>query len=146
MLLSCQTNSNIIYSWFLDFKKGMHISDIDRQTSKKRKTRCISDAKFPPRKRKRYLPDILILLESQIFGKLPKISILFFFNDLVRHHPRCWWYTHTTVKFLRDTRCSRSSFPLLPLGSIPAQSLPVREIYRDFHKSEKPQKFLPRSL
>lgn len=57
--------------------------------------------------------------------------------------PRCWWYTHTTVKFLRDTRCSRSSFPLLPLGS--AQSLPVREIYRDFHKSEKPQKFLPRS-
>lgn len=49
----------------------------------------LQDAKFPPkRKRKRYLPDILILLESQIFGKLPKISILlffFFFNDLVLH-------------------------------------------------------------
>lgn len=36
-----------------------------------------------------------------------------------------------------------SFFLLLPLGSIPVQSLPVREIYCDFYKSEKPRKFLP---
>lgn len=98
----------------------------------------LQDAKFPPkRKRKRYLPDILILLESQIFGKLPKISILlfFFFSTI--------WCCTSMLVHAHDRKIPCSFFLLLPLGSIPVQSLPVREIYCDFYKSEKPRKFLP---
>lgn len=74
----------------------------------------LQDAKFPPkRKRKRYLPDILILLESQIFGKLPKISILlfFFFSTI--------WCCTSMLVHAHDRKIPCSFFLLLSLGSIP---------------------------
>lgn len=67
------------------------------------KTETISSRYFNPLRKSNFWQ------ASQDFDPL-------FFNDLVHHHSRCWWYTHTTVKHSFEIRCSRSSV-LLPLGS-----------------------------
>lgn len=142
MLLSCQTNSNIIYSWFQE--RYAHIRYRLSNIKKEKNTvyfRCkISTAKTETISSRYFNP----LRKSNFWQASQDFDPLFFQRFGAPSSSVLVVHAHD-VKFLRDTRCSRSSFPLLPLGSIPAQSLPVREIYRDFHKSEKPQKFLPRS-